>query len=105
MPKTLQLPLKKKWFDMIKAGIKKEEYRKTNRYWSARFTSYKNLPKGGAMLQFKSFDKIVFTLGYPKATDKKRRVEFKNPQIRFGQGRPEWGAQPDKLYFVITWEN
>ena len=27
--KTLTLPLKKKWFDLIKAGIKKEENRET----------------------------------------------------------------------------
>ena len=34
---TLTLPLKKKWFDLIKAGIKKEEYRECSDYWISRF--------------------------------------------------------------------
>lgn len=33
-----------------------------------------------------------------------RRLVFKNPKIRIGQGRPEWGAERGKNYFVITWE-
>lgn len=49
-------------------------------------------------------NKLVFTLGYPKAGDKERRLVFKNPKIRIGHGRPEWGAGPGKQYFVITWE-
>lgn len=52
----------------------------------------------------KQFDRLVFTLGYPKADDTERRITFKNPKIRIGTGRPEWGAEPGKLYFVITWE-
>ena len=35
--------------------------------------------------------------------DAERRLTFKNPKIRVGTGRPEWGAEPGKLYFVITW--
>lgn len=86
--KTLTLPLKKQWFDLIKAGIKKEEYRETSAYWTSRLLK----------------DCLVLTLGYPKADDTERRLEFKNPKIRIGTGRPEWGAEPGKLYFVITWE-
>jgi hypothetical protein len=48
------------------------------------------------------FDRIVFTLGYPKAGDTERRLVFKNPKIRIGTGLPEWGAVPGKQYFVIT---
>ena len=36
--KTLTLPLKKKWFDMIKTGVKKEEYRERKDYWFNRFS-------------------------------------------------------------------
>ena len=32
------------------------------------------------------------------------RLTFKNPKIRIGTGKPEWGAEPGKNYFVITWE-
>ena len=37
-------------------------------------------------------DRLVFTLGYPKVDDTERRLVFKNPRIRIGTGKPEWGA-------------
>lgn len=103
--KVLTLPLKKKWFDLIKAGIKKEEYREVKPYYNSRFCEPLNsrIFKPGET-GVKTFDRLVFTLGYPKSTDKSRRLEFKNPKIRIGTGKPEWGAEPGKLYFVITWE-
>lgn len=33
----LTLPIKKKWFDMILSGEKKEEYREINDYYRVRF--------------------------------------------------------------------
>lgn len=33
----LILPIKKKWFDMIKSGQKKEEYREIKPYYDSRF--------------------------------------------------------------------
>ena len=99
--KTLTLSLKKKWFDMIKAGVKKEEYRAITPYWIKRLLEN---PEDKERAKFKSFDRLVFTLGYPKADETERRLSFKNPRIRVGTGRPEWGAEPGKQYFVITWE-
>ena len=32
----LILPIKKKWFDMIRSGEKKEEYREIKSYWTSR---------------------------------------------------------------------
>ena len=101
--KTLTLPLKKKWFDMIKAGVKKEEYREVNSYWIARLVAAM-VPFTGTVLSFTNFNRLVFTLGYPKADDIDRRLTFKNPKIRIGTGRTELGAEPGKNYFVITWE-
>ena len=104
--KTLTLSLKKKWFVMIKSGVKKEEYRAFNEFWvkrltwTIRYSEEQRNPFNGTIL----FDRLVFTLGYPKANDTERRLEFKNPKIRIGAGRPEWGAEPGKNYFVITWE-
>lgn len=103
--KTLTLPLKKKWFNMIRRGKKLEEYREIGKYWTKRLL--KNYPEYYAnhdLARFKKFDKLVFTLGYPKADDTRRRLEFKNPDVHVGTGRPEWGAEPGKPYFVITWE-
>lgn len=98
--KTLTLPLKKKWFEMIQRGEKLEEYREMSFYWLNRL--YKENPPNGP--EIKDFDKLVFTLGYPKANDTRRRLEFKNPDVHVGTGHPEWGAEPGKIYFVITWE-
>lgn len=102
--KTLTLSIKKKWFDMIKLGEKKEEYREIKLYWKKRLrniilkTDLSTVYEG-----FQRYDRLVFTLGYPKADNTERRLEFKNPRISIGTGRPEWGAEPGKQYFVITW--
>ena len=122
--KKLTLSLKKKWFDMIKAGVKKEEYREQREYWIKRLLtcSEKYLdalwdnasayPNSTEILnrdlknlfRIKQFDRLVFTLGYPKAGDTERRLTFKNPRIRIGTGKTEWGAEPGVNYFCITWE-
>ncbi len=118
--KTLTLSLKKQWFDMIKSGEKKEEYREIKPFWEKRLLDYKaikadvkalalkryvfNIPYDVCKDYPRGYDRLVFTLGYPKADDTERRLEFKNPRIRIGTGRPEWGAEPGKMYFVITWE-
>ena len=38
--KALHLNLKRKWFDMILSGYKKEEYREIKAYWINRFLIY-----------------------------------------------------------------
>ena len=38
----LTLPIKKKWFDMIKSGEKKEEYREFKPYYTTRFNNILN---------------------------------------------------------------
>lgn len=115
--KTLTLSLKKQWFEMIKAGVKKEEYRELKYHWLTRLFRVKDIqkffgvsdvtPLANGIVQetfAKDYDRLVFTLGYPKAGDTERRLEFKNPKIRIGTGKPEWGAEPGKFYFVISWE-
>jgi hypothetical protein len=49
--KILHLTLKKKWFDMIASGEKKEEYREIKPYWIKRLNN-------------KSYDVIKFRNGY-----------------------------------------
>jgi hypothetical protein len=103
--KTLTLPLKKKWFDMIKSGEKKEEYREIKPYWKKRLRHIALKINLSTVYEgFQQYDCLVFTLGYPKAGDTERRLTFKNPRISIGTGKPEWGAEPGKNYFVITWE-
>lgn len=111
--KKLQMSLKQKWFDMTKAGIKKEDYRELNEYWSKRFFTKESLEHmkecnenyGGCIhvdyLEFKKFDVNIMTLGYPKSTDTDRILTLKHEGIEIRTGNPEWGAEPNKLYFVI----
>ena len=57
----LILHLKRKWFDQIKDGIKPFEFRLNNEYWQKRLIG-------------KTYDKVIFTLGYPKRDDSERRI-------------------------------
>lgn len=88
------------WFSMIQAGEKKEEYREIKPYYQVRFTS----PESGRNCRgynFKKFSTLILRNGYQKNA---KTLVLKNPKIRIGTGRPEWGAVPGVNYFVITWE-
>lgn len=128
--KNLQLSLKTKWFEMTKAGIKTEDYREITPYWCIRFfeMSWKNSKKqwdkilktnstewllkmskninndyfdfGGYKFKNK-FETNIMTLGYPKLGDTERILKLEHKGIEIRTGNPEWGAKPDKLYFVI----
>jgi hypothetical protein len=112
MPMNLQLSLKTKWFEMTKAGIKTEDYRELNSYWFGRLCLF-----DGDIMNFKFWDKHdkedllfvsakpfevnIMTLGYPSKNDTSQIIKFKHGGIEIRQGNPEWGAEPDKYYFVI----
>ena len=109
--KPLILHLKSKWFYMIQAGIKKEEYREINSYWISRLIK-PGEKKGFRQLGtecFKEFPEVHFYLGYPKKTEK-NKICIKKPyyekpfvNIRIDNGVKDWGAEPGKKYFVISW--
>lgn len=86
--KVLYLSLKKEWFDMIKSGIKTEEYREVKEYWKKRLFSHK-------------YDFVEFMLGYPKSNDLEKRIRFKIISIKIGYGIEEFGAELHKIYYVI----
>ena len=89
--KTLKLVLKKKWFDMIATGQKKEEYRDFSEFWKSRL-----LEKG--RWDVRSFDAVTFYLGYAKD---RPSMTFRLICIGYGEGKPEWGAELGQKYFVI----
>ena len=70
--KTLHLTLKKEWFDMIKSGEKKEEYKDIVPYWTKRLCE-KNDKED--VYEISKFDDVEFTLGYPKKDDLDKRIE------------------------------
>lgn len=126
---TLRLSLKKKWFDMTKAGVKCEDYREITPYWIKRFLDFRNYPRDypddfdtvceniiydltnlsdrpdliikAYYATFKKFDFNTMTLGYPSNSDASRIITLEHKGIEIRTGNPEWGAEPDKLYFVI----
>ena len=100
--KILYLPLKKRWFDMISSGIKKEEYREINDYWTKRLVVSDSYNLLDDEIEYVDYDYIEFTLGYPAADDYSRRIRYEFKGIRKSSGRPVWGAEPDKEYYVIS---
>ena len=125
----LRLPLKTEWFEMSEPDGKTEDYRDINEYWFKRLVfqhkkvfkytygfnidlldkqtieiALSRIVKDSVkvkMIGFKKFTSNVMTLGYPKSTDLNRIKEFEHLGIEIGYGKPEWGAEANKLYFII----
>ena len=117
--KKLTLSLKKQWFDLTKSGIKTEDYREINHYWIKRLMTkkYNNIyqnkqeaidgiikhidPNYLVKNHSKKFDCNIMTLGYPSNDNTERILKLEHKGIEIRTGNPEWGAEPNKLYFVI----
>lgn len=88
----LVLPIKKKWFDMIVNGDKKEEYRELKPYYHTR------------LMKVFGFDyinkrvEIVFRNGYKHNSPSVRCLCILN----IGSGKLEWGAEPKKEYYILS---
>lgn len=98
----LTLPIKKKWFDMILSGEKKEEYREIKPYYDSRFKKidYEYDPEEDCMIQdyiIESHRRIIFRNGYRKDSPKILCQCY----VYKGYGKEEWGAEPNKLYYVL----
>ena len=83
----LTLPIKKKWFDMIRSGEKKEEYREIKPYYQSRLNE--KAYTGTHYIQLRN--------GYSKNSPILECECF----IEIDYGKPEWGAEPGKLYYVL----
>ena len=114
---TLHLVLKRKWWDMIASGEKREEYRDVCHYWAARLldsgyswysrnTDYPHDYVGWLCLKlaqksiaFKNYENVCFHLGYTNTT-----MTYLVEDICIIHGsacNKEWGAEESKHYFVI----
>ena len=89
---VLYLTLKRKWYDMIASGKKREEYRDHSQYWSVRLQnlimhSGRNKPIVAA-----------FSLGRTRAT-----MFFEVSLIKAvsGSQHPEWGEPKDLHYLIL----
>lgn len=97
------LPIKKKWFDMILSGEKKEEYREIKPYYNTRLGNYFIHHKLSAevrrVLQKMSTTQkeVMFRNGYNYSSPSIKCI----CQLRVGTGKEEWGAEPNKEYYVL----
>jgi len=91
--KIIHLTLKKKWFDMILSGEKKEEYREIKKYWDKRF-----IENG----KIKQYDVIIFKNGYSKDAP---TIEIKCLNIAKDYGNTLWGAELDTFYYSLSLGN
>lgn len=93
--KTLHLVLKRKWWDMIASGEKKEEYRSQSDYWIKRLIEGQYYGSE-ALDRYKPYENVCFHLGYTNVT-----MMFKILSISINIGKSEWGAEQNKEYFVL----
>lgn len=69
-PKILVLGLKRRYYDDIASGKKKEEYRECKPYWEKRIAG-------------KNFDVIEFRLGTPEREDSSRHMYFRFAGVEY----------------------
>lgn len=113
--KTLHLPLKAKWYEMIDSGVKTEEYRILSSHWVQRLLelangrrlkwidafplSFHSIDIKNSMemgvLKFRQFDAAKFAYGYTKRT-----MTFEIESITIGKGNPEWGAPTEEVFII-----
>ena len=113
--KTLYLPLKKEWYEMIENGVKAEEYREIKSYWVQRLTRYGNDKLNGVLyaefmssspevlkynieqglMTFADYTNVKFSYGYTKRT-----MTFEIDTITIGKGKPEWGAPNEDVFKI-----
>lgn len=102
----LHLPIKEPWFGMTASGEKTEEYREITPYWVSRLTTAHKGAIGGDLMskhkcvayRFKEFAATRLVNGYGLH---RPAVDIECLGISIGQGRPEWGAPPDRDVFII----
>lgn len=121
--KILTLTLKKKWFDMIASGDKRQEYRELKPYWMNRFLLYVgnvkdvNFWKWDEMLNpesakeqildhpnidFQKYTHIVFKNGYAKDAPT-IKVEFNGFMV--GDAIPKWSDNWQGSVFILKLGN
>lgn len=107
--KVLRLTVCKKWFDMIVAGTKNEEYREIKAYWAKRLTAncecYYDVANEyycGRII-YRPFTHVLFINGYSKNST---RIEKKIKEICIGL--PKKGLCPEEWletgFFIIKFE-
>ncbi len=104
----LILPIKRQWFDMIISGEKKEEYREIKPYYKTRFynavkevldkETFAQQLTAVILYENTVMLDVIFRNGYNKNSP---QIKCKCIYKGRGQGKEEWGAEPNKEYYVL----
>ena len=109
----LILPIKKKWYDMILSGEKKEEYREIKPYYTKRFKTAKLIYSGGDYMLYGGISHDEFWM-ISQLAPGSQKVMFRNGYsadspsfiaectLSRGSGEEEWGAEPGKEYYILA---
>ena len=89
------LPIKKKWYDMILSGEKKEEYRDLKPYYRTRLYHEGFLDQYGLPTLYEGT--VLFRNGYSKNSPSFTALCC----VDIRTGRQEWGAVEGKEYYVL----
>lgn len=108
----LILPIKKKWFDMILSGEKKEEYREIKPYYTTRFCKYFPFKINSGFWNcdqsiietyiVKNPNKLCFDVIFRNGYSANSPSFMAKVSLSIGAGSEEWGAEKDKEYFILT---
>jgi hypothetical protein len=87
---VLTLHLKRKWWEQIRAGVKRSELRV-------------NSPRNRTLLANRRFDEIRLWLGYPPRheTTKLLRFRHRRTQMRVLGYHPEFGKGPHCVWEIV----
>lgn len=91
--KILYLAVKGEYFDAMKSGAKKEEYRLVNAHWHNR-------------LHGRHYDQIIITRGYPKRDDSEKRLvmPYEGYVIKTIT-HPHFGPEPVRVFAIKVTAN
>jgi hypothetical protein len=93
---VLRLTLKKKWFDMILLGQKREEYREIKPHWTRIFYACNIKVKGR---RYHPTDVLIeFRNGYRKDSP---RMIFECLGLWVGFANPDWIERPNSDQFYV----
>lgn len=97
----LPLTIKKKWFDMILSGEKKEEYREIKPFYDSRFSNTLGYPTNIIKAVFEQQKSEQFLVKFINGYSKNSPSFIADCRLSIGTGKEEWGAEKDTIYYVI----
>lgn len=93
----LILPIKRKWFQMIVAGEKKEEYRMIKQYYTSRFRRVFEFDPATGRPIGSDVHELILRNGYSSASP---AVKVRC-SLHIQEGAPEWGAEQGIIYYTL----